>query len=800
MTATAIRLLDDTTGSILTDTRNNYLHGLTYNATQDRFYLCRTTTTSDAVWQYVEGDLSASGTIGGSMSASNDWSAASDDGDYLVCVYPNSTTGYYLGRLTISTETASNTIQTWSPTFLTQRATVGCTGTDSFVIFYHGPSEKIHGTDYERISVRTYVPSTDTLGSELNPAFETGVSANFVLTAAKACGYMRGNYSQDRAVFFFTEGGTARARYWDHSAATVTDWTGSITSQSALVHNYNGGTEWFFQALSNLVLRFDGWGDTTSTGETVTDARQWQVLVADHANSENYLIEVNSTSSVRRKKRNSSGTWDSSWTSDSITLTGATAIRTDISNDGRFFTISGSDYLVRTVVTDQSSGRGLHLIKISFSTGTTHSGAGSANQANQATSSGSTALRAQSTANQANQALASASLTVLAAGSANTASDTTGNGSTAALREGQGSADSAVEASATAVVARSAVGSANSASEASGTASVMSAGTATANTASDTTGVASVGRLAAATANQAAEATATGSTPALGQGSADTAAEATATASITYQAAGSANQATDTTAAGSIAGADTGQGSANNAATATATGSVLHQAATTANTANTATGQSSIALYAAGAANQAEATSSVASVARFGAGSAAAAADVISIGSRQFGAAGTAALACQVVAQFNLFVSLYANGDGTGANVVDENDLTTNIWQSIDDDPRSPTDTDWINNTAVTGSKFIALTNLPSAFGNADVARVQARYRGAQFGSGTVTLYVQLFQSDESTSLSNEVAVSAVTSDGSFENTSELVLTGLNTSADKTVWDDALIRFRWETT
>ena len=46
--------------------------------------------------------------------------------------------------------------------------------------------------------------------------------------------------------------------------------------------------------------------------------------------------------------------------------------------------------------------------------------------------------------------------------------------------------------------------------------------------------------------------------------------------------------------------------------------------------------------------------------------------------------------------------SLYATGDQGFTDVVNENDTTTNLYQSVDDDPDSPSDSDWINNSDVT--------------------------------------------------------------------------------------------------
>ena len=144
-----------------------------------------------------------------------------------------------------------------------------------------------------------------------------------------------------------------------------------------------------------------------------------------------------------------------------------------------------------------------------------------------------------------------------------------------------------------------------------------------------------------------------------------------------------------------------------------------------------------------------------------------------------------------------LTVTLFATGDGTITGVVDEADGTTNIWQSVDDDPASPTDSDWVNNQPTTATVFFDVTDMPAAFDTADAATIVVRYRGLSFGGPSKTLHAQLFQSNESTSLSDEITVANVAADSSFDNTAALTFTGLNTSANKSVWDAARIRFRW---
>ena len=143
-----------------------------------------------------------------------------------------------------------------------------------------------------------------------------------------------------------------------------------------------------------------------------------------------------------------------------------------------------------------------------------------------------------------------------------------------------------------------------------------------------------------------------------------------------------------------------------------------------------------------------------------------------------------------------LTVSLFATATGTITAVVDETDATSDIHLSVDDDPASPTDADWMNSSVDIGQIFLGLTDMPAAFGNADTADIVVRYRGQVWVEGSLKLFVQLFQSNESTSLSNEVEVVTVSGDSSYANTS-VTITGVDTGASKGVWDAAVVRFRW---
>lgn len=143
-------------------------------------------------------------------------------------------------------------------------------------------------------------------------------------------------------------------------------------------------------------------------------------------------------------------------------------------------------------------------------------------------------------------------------------------------------------------------------------------------------------------------------------------------------------------------------------------------------------------------------------------------------------------------------VTLYATGDGTITDVVNELDAASPLWSSIDDDPASFDDDDWINNAITPGTvQFLPLlTDMPAEFDTADSASIVIRYRGQNFSTESLTLYVRLYQSDESTVLSDEVAVVTVSANSSFDNTAPVTITGV-VAGSKAIWDGARLRLRW---
>ena len=145
-----------------------------------------------------------------------------------------------------------------------------------------------------------------------------------------------------------------------------------------------------------------------------------------------------------------------------------------------------------------------------------------------------------------------------------------------------------------------------------------------------------------------------------------------------------------------------------------------------------------------------------------------------------------------------LTVTLFATADGSITDVVNEADAASPLWSSIDDDPATPTDTDWINNAIDPGTVqyFPLVTDMPGDFDTATSATIIVRYRGVNFSSGSLTLHVQFYQSDESTALSDEVAAVVVSANSSFDNTAPVTITGI-VAGTKTLWDGARLRLRW---
>ncbi len=143
-------------------------------------------------------------------------------------------------------------------------------------------------------------------------------------------------------------------------------------------------------------------------------------------------------------------------------------------------------------------------------------------------------------------------------------------------------------------------------------------------------------------------------------------------------------------------------------------------------------------------------------------------------------------------------VDLLPNGDGTrGATIKTNSGGTTNLFAAIDETIALADDggTYVKNNPATSGSYFALLTDMPANFGSMATLTIDVRARNVNRVDDNTTLYAQIFQADEATPLSAEVAV-AVNPAG-WTTFSGISFTGLVPGA-KTDWDGARVRLRWE--
>lgn len=144
--------------------------------------------------------------------------------------------------------------------------------------------------------------------------------------------------------------------------------------------------------------------------------------------------------------------------------------------------------------------------------------------------------------------------------------------------------------------------------------------------------------------------------------------------------------------------------------------------------------------------------------------------------------------------------TLAPNGDGTITAIFNETGGTTNLYQSVDDDPDSPVTTDWITSGEADGSTFLELSSTPASFGGwaSSTATVRAYVDAIAFGTDTAVLYAQLFASDESTAYSDEVQVATDGSSGLV--TANLTVNATGLAASKAAWDAARLKLRWDYT
>ena len=143
-------------------------------------------------------------------------------------------------------------------------------------------------------------------------------------------------------------------------------------------------------------------------------------------------------------------------------------------------------------------------------------------------------------------------------------------------------------------------------------------------------------------------------------------------------------------------------------------------------------------------------------------------------------------------------MTLTPNADGTRSNVLNENTGTADLYTSVDDDPDTPTTTNWISAFDNDGYVFLDMTPTPDNFGDAVSLEVRASVEAALFTTDQSDLYAQVFAANETTTYTDEVLFATEASDGLVTASFTINATGL--AATKSAWDTARIKLRWDYT
>ncbi len=127
------------------------------------------------------------------------------------------------------------------------------------------------------------------------------------------------------------------------------------------------------------------------------------------------------------------------------------------------------------------------------------------------------------------------------------------------------------------------------------------------------------------------------------------------------------------------------------------------------------------------------------------------------------------------------------DGDGTKTNWEDAALGTSNLFSNVNEGTTSPNDATYVV-TSTTSPIFFTLQDMPSDFSIATAVSIVIR--ALKSGSGSRTITVQIFQSDESTALTG-TAVSGALSAGFANFTLTPTVTG---ATDKATWNGARLK------
>jgi hypothetical protein len=120
----------------------------------------------------------------------------------------------------------------------------------------------------------------------------------------------------------------------------------------------------------------------------------------------------------------------------------------------------------------------------------------------------------------------------------------------------------------------------------------------------------------------------------------------------------------------------------------------------------------------------------------------------------------------------------------------------TGTYTNIDDDPSSSaSESDVASGPAINSDStaYYGLTTMPSDFGGMTSLQYRVRYRFQSISNDTLDFYVQIFQSDGTTALTNQMLVASGTANTSWTDSTDVSFTGV-VASDKTTWDAARLK------
>jgi hypothetical protein len=127
-----------------------------------------------------------------------------------------------------------------------------------------------------------------------------------------------------------------------------------------------------------------------------------------------------------------------------------------------------------------------------------------------------------------------------------------------------------------------------------------------------------------------------------------------------------------------------------------------------------------------------------------------------------------------------------------GAGVGSYSEMPSRSAEGIDEGIAAA-DGAWINNTADTdGFAFYQWNSMPANFGSMDQLYVEVRYKGDGLGDDTHGIRVQMFESDESTPLTDNLTIDADITNSAYENSGPIELQGV-VAGTKAKWDGAVV-------